>query len=58
MSTMLQDLYMPRPRLVCTTARPVTCNACGRGVDAGHGIRALRTDSGDVMLCNLHYPKQ
>ena len=50
-----QELYVPRPRMVCTTARPVTCMECGRGLDAGYGIRARRIEGKTVMLCDVHY---
>ena len=53
----IHDVYVPRQRIVCTSARPVLCNVCGRGLDAGYGIRVARLANGDdVMLCDLHYP--
>ncbi len=53
----LQDMYMPKPPMVCTSAKPVACNECGRGLEAGYGIRAIRINDKNVMLCDLHYPK-
>lgn len=54
----LQDMYMLKPRMVCTSTRVVVCNECGRGLDAGYGIRSIHIKNRDIMLCDLHYPKK
>lgn len=53
--TIMQDMYVVRPRIVYSLAQSTTCYVCGKGLDSGCAIRAKTLDHGIVLLCDVHY---
>jgi len=55
--TIMQDMYVTRPNIVCSSARRVICCICNKGLDAGYGLRAKTVGGKVVMYCERHYDK-
>lgn len=54
--TVMQDMHVtPDPPMPYSAVRPLECDRCKRGLDAGYSIAAKMIAGKNVMLCELHY---
>jgi len=58
-TALVQDMQFARKTAVIqSSAMPVECYVCGKGLKDGHSITAKTLPNGIVLFCDVHYPLQ
>ncbi len=59
MACMQNAVSITRPRIqLKSSAQPVECYVCGRGLEDGFSVTAKALRTGTAMFCNIHYGMQ
>ena len=50
--------FAHKAAVIQSSAMPVECYVCGKGLKDGHSITAKTLPNGIVLFCDVHYPLQ
>ena len=53
--TQKQELLYVKKPFNTSSATPVKCYVCGKGLDDGYSITAKQLPSGIALFCDVHY---